>query len=175
MKIKGFHVGIIAAAALLSLVLFFVGQSLYQRHFVLNPILKELGAIKGVEGVQVLPAGEGKAFAFQLAAGADLARVYGEIEGKLRESFRKGTHTIILRDRRNKDLDVLYHRVHFAVYEAIARGNFVSLAEKVAEEARSSGVEDYRLTIDSKRVYLQFAQDGYYLYEVIPRQGEDRG
>ena len=58
MKIKGFHVGIIAAAALLSLVLFFVGQSLYQRHFVLNPILKELGAIKGVEGVQVLPAGE---------------------------------------------------------------------------------------------------------------------
>ncbi|HHY36491.1 MAG TPA: hypothetical protein GX518_02235 [Firmicutes bacterium] len=177
MNIKGLRVGIIVTAALVSFALFFAGQSIYQRHFVLNPLLEELGAIEGVEGVQVLTAEEGKSFAFQLAGGLDLARVYGEIEAKLRTGLGKEGYTIFLKDHRNRDLEEAYHRVHFALHEAIARGNFRDLADKVEEEARSLGIEDYRVTVDSERVYLQFELDGYYLYEVVPRQGnpERRG
>ncbi|HHW91618.1 MAG TPA: hypothetical protein GX735_02840 [Firmicutes bacterium] len=170
MNFKGLRVGIIFIAALLSFVLFFAGQSLYRRYFVLDPLLREVGAIEGVEGVQVLPAEEGKIFAFQVAGGKDLAKVYGEIDGKLRKRLGKEAYAIILKDYRNKDLEEVYHRVHYAVYEAIARGNFMYLAEKVEEEARTYGIKDYRVTVDSERVYLQFEQDGFYLYEVVSRE-----
>ena len=177
MNIKGFRLHIIVMVALVSFLLFFGGKFFYQRYLVLEPLLRQVRAIEGVEEVQVSSLGNGKLFAVSLGDVEDLVDTYGEIDRQLEEILGEQSYSLFLLDGRNKQLERVYHSIHFAIYEAIARGNFTHLAAVVNEEAADNGLGKYRVTVDNERVYLQLHLGDAYLYEIIsrPEYGEGRG
>ncbi len=175
MKVKGFRLHIIILVALISFLLFFGGKFFYQRYFVLEPLLRQVRAIEGVEEVGVSYPGNGKLFTVSLGDVEDLMDTYGEINGQLEKVFEKQSYTLFLQDGRNEILEGVYHPIHFAIYEAIAQGNFTHLAAFVSEQAADNGLEKHRVTVDGERVYLQLHLGDAYLYEIVSRTEYGKG
>ncbi|NLJ33119.1 MAG: hypothetical protein GX349_00775 [Firmicutes bacterium] len=175
MNIKGFRLHIIIAVALISILLFFAGKYCYQRYLVLEPLLKQVRAIEGVRDVQVSSLGGGRLFLVSLGDVEDLVDIYGKIDGQLAEVFEEQSYALHLLDARNEKLEEVYHSIHFAIYEAIDRGNFTHLADVVAKQALANGMGKYRVTVDGERVYLQLHLGEAYLYEIVPRGEPGKG
>ncbi|HZK17686.1 MAG TPA: hypothetical protein VFD15_00075, partial [Clostridia bacterium] len=56
----------------------------------------------------------------------------------------------------------------YIIYEAVARGNFNEMAERVTGESKSIGAEA-KIFIDEENVYIHLSKDNSYLNSVVPR------
>lgn len=174
MAFKGLRLHIIIPVAVLSFILLLLGQRLYYQSLVLNPLLKGLQDIEGVERVEVVGSKGKLEFLVFLGKVDNLASTYMQIDDQFMEILSEGGYRFSLQDRRDQKLKEVYHHIHFAIFEAITQGSFTRLAAIVDEKAQASGLQRYLVSVDEERVYLQLHLDDAYLYEVIPRVSPSR-
>ncbi|MGI6097884.1 MAG: hypothetical protein ACOYBM_07190 [Dethiobacteria bacterium] len=74
---------------------------------------------------------------------------------------------IKLCDQRNPQLIDIYNSLHLFLYEGQRRGNYAEMKSNIEREILKHNVDQYRLYVDHKRIYIQLLKGGHYLYQII--------
>lgn len=104
---------------------------------------------------------------------ADLQAAYEKLNADTKKVLRAEPYTIKLEDHRNQKLEAVSHRVNLYVQEALATGEFATMADRIEQEAAKAGVTAH-LTVDNDRVYVQMHDQGAYLYSVVDRHASEK-
>ncbi|MEW5761730.1 MAG: hypothetical protein AB1776_00845 [Bacillota bacterium] len=156
---------VILASLLATLAVLFGGQWLYLKYSLQQP-LREIMAADSIT-YRVEDGATLKVYV-RLKKPSDLMHEYRELDEKLRSALRDRPYQLIVEDRRSAALNEAFYRSQFAIYTAIAGGNFENMAEKVKENAAAVGAQA-RVWLDGQHVYVYMWKDDRYLVEVIPR------
>lgn len=167
--LQGLRIPVIVAVFVGSLGLALLGQQVLYGKQVTSPLIQELEAYEGVASVGVTSDKGRSEVWISLHDGVNLLQVYPEWEllatARLGDDF--GGIRII--DRRDEQLSEAYYQLHFGVAEAVMTGGFRELNEEAAQIATAWGLDNYRIDIDSARVYVQLERGDAYLVEIVPR------
>ena len=163
------RISTIIAASIITFVLIWCGQFLYQEFLLERPLVKKLTALEGVSEVHIEKGRQGSNLAITLGEVENLAKTFTMVEEVAAQRLVHGKYQITYVDNRSDYLEEIYERVHYAAYEAIALGNFTDLAATVAEEALAGNVDYQRVTVDENHLFIQLHSGQAYLYQIIPR------
>ncbi|MTI60643.1 MAG: hypothetical protein FH762_11835 [Firmicutes bacterium] len=167
MEFKGVKINIVAIVILIILISFFVGQHFYKVYNIDKPIKEEIAGVDGVKEVEMVNKDGKMDMILSLDPAIDFYHVYKEIEGIFADSKINDKGSIIIKNESNSDLDNVYYRLHYAIYEGIKTNKFVTMEENVAEIVEESEFTDYKLWIDNEAVYFQLNGDETSLYKKI--------
>lgn len=99
----------------------------------------------------------------------DLSKTYQEIEEALFLTYPENSVKIALIDKRNAYLETVFEKVHFALMEGERLGNYTEMSQKIDQLLeQEKELENYRLRVDQKNIYVQLETKNNFLYEVIP-------
>lgn len=98
----------------------------------------------------------------------DLAVVYRQLDEETGKVLRGLPYSLQVEDRRNGRLDETFRRVNLYVQEALATGQFATMADRAEGEAGKAGLTA-RVAVDSDRVFVQLHDNEWYLYSVVDR------
>lgn len=163
----GLRIPVVAVVLVLTLAVLLGGTYVYRRQTETSPLTRQSAAVEGVLAVATGRNGAVTELKVDLAAVADLRQTYRTLEGVAEGFVPRERLRLVLADRRTPELEALYHRVHYLVYEAAVRGTYSQLGQV---EVMLSGEERLaRVTVDERFVYVQIHdRDGAYLYELVP-------
>ncbi|HHY92057.1 MAG TPA: hypothetical protein GX511_01795 [Firmicutes bacterium] len=168
MKYRGYRVDVVGAVALLTVALLLTGRLAYTRYLVEKPLVRELKALPGVQGVELGQEHGRYVIRLELTQAANLAEVYRKAEQTSGESLGQGRFELKIIDKRSPELEDLYYRLHYYVEEALVRGNFSEAAARIESVAQAAGVKE-KLYVDRGHVYIELSQGQHFLYEVRER------
>lgn len=159
----------VLAAAAVTLALLLGINTLITRRTVEQPLQALYNSSPALESYQIERQGDTYEVRLCLKETPDLAAVYTELDHKTREILKKKDYVLEIKDHRNQQLEQSYRRMNLYVEEAMATGQFAEMADRIAQEADSTGLTA-RFAADSDRVYLQIHGEGGYLYSVVERE-----
>lgn len=160
------------AAVVITVLVLFGGQLLWQKYAVVKPLDRVFLNVNGVaEAVwdRENNSGEPSKLRVKLQDVDNLPETYEQIYMGAKKVLGKKPFAIVILDSRTGELEQFYYEVHFMVQEAIFTGNFSSLAERSAAKAAGENI-DLRVYVDAKNVYLQMKKEAAQMYVVVPRR-----
>ena len=165
---RGLKIPIILLVLVASLVVFWGARWLFNRFSIEQPLADFLKSQDYIETFEINRDGSLMQISVLLAPVENLEDTYVELDRGVRNILGGRLYELILRDKRDAQLENAFYYSQFAVYEAVMRGNYREMIDYVNEQAaeRSATVSVF---IDQDRIYLQMSHDNSYLYEVIPR------
>lgn len=172
MQIKGIRIYVVLVVVILMLSILIGAQYMYQRYSVEQPLFKLYAKTKLVDNITKIKLEEqGDTVSVTLVlnktdnlrqAYQDLYRSTGQVLGRDRFQMR-------LKDTRTRELENVFYRSQFVIYEALVKGSFPQMAGAIEANARVAGAEA-RIFMDERNIYVAMYKDKNYLYEVIPRK-----
>jgi hypothetical protein len=168
-KIKGFNVFAVVLAFLLTLTGGMMLDRVLAIYTMEKPFRQALEELETVESFEMQKKDGKFDLLIQLGNVNDLPHVYKEIYVLARNMLGKKVGIIVIRDNRDEILTELYHKVHYALYEAVENGNFSVMAEKIDEVLKPYDGITYKLFVDNDIIYFHMKHENKYLYEIIPR------
>ncbi|MHB1125526.1 MAG: hypothetical protein ACYC2T_01000 [Bacillota bacterium] len=167
MKLKGWHLPLVVIFTLLALTLLLGGQRLYVKNYKEQPLLRKMAAVDTVKQVKMAQNSQGTTFMVQLGPVPNLQKTYlALLEATKGESQPV---ELVIEDQPSPKLEKVWYNSQFAVYQAVAQGDFTEMFHAVEKESLDAGLVKFQLYVDGQRVYLQLEDQGKYLYKVIPR------
>lgn len=172
MKMAGIKVHLVIIFLLLTLVILVVGNMLYQKYYLTEPLFKLYQKTKVVQDYHVDGQGRVKKVLVEMKKTNNLQKSYNELLAGTAQVLGNSEITLELKDRRNDKLEKIYYDSQLIIYEALLKGNFTNMAEAIKKQAKAAGAEA-QISIDKNNIYLQLVQGDNYLYEIIPRNTTD--
>lgn len=149
-----------------TLVILLLGNYLWQRTAVERPLLQVLKQDEAVIKAAFISDGRKPTVEVVLGDLTHLSLAVRRIDAMIKK-MQPNVAQVIYQDLSNEALERVYDRLHFAVYEAKATGNFVTLEERFLSIVSDSSLTFYRLEVDSEAIYVQLHDGGSYLYRVV--------
>lgn len=153
---------IVALGVLLS------SYNLYQKYMVEKPLTEKLLLMEEINKVEVDKVNKvNKLYSFKVYLGKveNIQKSYAEIDSTIDDTI-KGEYNIEIKDERNQRLDEFYDDLQPALYQGLARKEYLWLDEQINQRSRNQDIKA-RLLVDNERVYLQLEDGNSYLYSVI--------
>lgn len=166
---KGLKIHIIVLACVVTLGAALIGQRFFYQARVADPLRAQIAEVSGVAGVTYQTSGGKRFVNLQLTDNADLRTVYTAADKLSRQSLGAAYGGILVQDNRNSTLTDSFYRMHFYVQQGIATGLFTDMAVGIDRIAEQEGLSSHKVFVDQDNVYVQLAQGGSHLYEVIAR------
>ncbi|SDE19068.1 hypothetical protein [Sporomusa acidovorans] len=164
-------------ALVLTLIVLFSGQFLWNKYAVTNPISKMFQNVNGVESVTVGQQSNNNEkikIYVKLNHVSNLQTLYSEIVDGLKQMDNGKKYDIVIQDNRTPELEEFYYQIQYYIQEAIFTGNFASMAESVGIKANNDGVTE-KIYIDADNIYLQLVKGNAAMYMIIPRNNNGQG
>ncbi|SFG48634.1 hypothetical protein SAMN05660649_01801 [Desulfotomaculum arcticum] len=168
MHIKGIKIHVVIIALVAGLAAFLGAQWLYKGLNFQKPLIAKLENNPVVISYKIDDSADIYKINLALSESVDLMNSYQQIFHDVKQVMGKRPFTIELTDRRNNQLDNVYGKGKFAIYEALQNGDFVQMASNLNLYASEAGIES-KVDIDDHNIYWQMKDDQHYLYSVIPR------
>lgn len=166
MKNHDFRIAVFAVALLVSLGLFLGGYSL-DHQLVARSTRTGLTALCGGP-VQMEKEGKATVISVQLGPVDNLQRTWNDMTKLIEKKTASDKYRIVIKDRRNQDLQTAFDHLQPVIYEAAANSTFVALQRELDTYLGDRGI-DYQLYLDNGHIYLQMQEGDHYLYQVIDR------
>lgn len=167
---RGFKISVMIAAFVAVVA---VGAGL--RHFyaekrVIDPLSREASALPGVAHVEIIRRRDGLVDVNVALADPDrIGDIYPKLETMARQILGGGFGAVVIQDRPSPRLEQAYHRIHYAVHEALLTGRFAWMAEAVERELQREGDISYRVTVGDRHLFITLRDGESELIRVIPR------
>ena len=173
MLFRGFKLHIILITFIICLAVALGGRHLAYSQRVVGPLEREFGALEGMRQVSIVSNGDRTDVVLEVTPGADLPEIYREAERLARARLGARLGQVRLADRRTPELVDAFHRMHLALQEGAATGQFTRMAQQLEALAADIPRVDYRVYVDDRHVYVLLMDDEGYLIEQIARPGRD--
>lgn len=167
---RGFRWLYVAAAAVITLAVLSVSYSSYEKVGVKRPLLSELSAHSDVAGADVRREGPETVVDIDLEKVPDLAVTYRALDEIVERHMGTAAYRIRLEDAGSPGLDAAYHLIHFYVEEAAVRGTFGEMISESSKRLEEAGYNDYKISVDKDRIYVQISDSSGYLYRIVDRE-----
>lgn len=171
MQIKGIRIYVVLVVVMLMMGLLMGAQYFYQRYNVEQPLFKlysETKLVDNINNIKLEEQGGTVAVTLSLNRTDNLRRAYRELNRYTGQILGSEGFKIQIKDTRSRELEDIYYRSQFVIYEALAKGSFTEMAAAIEKNARSAGAEA-RVYMDEKNIYVALYKGKNYLYEVVPR------
>lgn len=170
MKIKGIRLNVVIAVIAITLAVLLTIQFLYQKYNVEQPLFKLYSQTKLVEKAPIIEQkGNLVNVILDVKKTENLKLAYQDLNNYTEQVMGSTKFTIQLKDNRNKALEDVYYQSQFIIYEALAKGNFTTMAAVIQQNAAKVGA-DALVFIDNDHIYVEILKGNNYLYEIIPRK-----
>ncbi len=163
MNFKNLKWPVVVITCILCVSLFWGVYYLRQKQFIEEPLMQALQALEEVEEVTLTAKGGNIEIRLEVHKLADLSGFYATVEKTVVELY-KGEYTLIIEDHPDEVIDAAYQKIHLALYEAMAMGNYVSMGNYIDEVQSQYGLEEYRVMVTDDYVYLELENGDAYLY-----------
>ncbi len=169
--LKGLRVWVVVTTLLVALAVLFGCHWLFEKQYREEPLITSLENMPGVNKVTIINRKETKQpqIIVALEEVSDLKETYILLQKEISRAFDTERLIIDIKDNASPQLEALWYRSHFAVYEALENGTFTNMEASLRTITKQAGIKNYKVQVDDKRLYLQFHQNGYYLYRVLNR------
>lgn len=161
----------LVAAVFVGVVLIGLGaRSIYYQKRVIDPLAAAAAEVPGVLAIDVVTtASGGKEVVARLGPDVPLESTYVLIEELSQTALGSAYGRLRIEDRRTPRLVEAYHRIHFALQEAVMTGRFAAMSQEV--EARLSEFPDvaHWVYVGDRHLFVRLTAGENYLYEVIAR------
>ena len=174
MSNKGLKWEYVVLVAVLTLAALSLAYYSYDSLWVMRPLQVSLSTDPDVTGVKMTKSNGVLVIELSLGRVDDLATTYNRLYSEVSGRLQPGTFQIAVTDQRDGRLGDAYRQIHYYLEEAALRGNFGAMIDACSAVLSRSGIEDYRITVDDRRIYVQLTLGDRYLYEVLeqrPQQG----
>ncbi|OPX86698.1 MAG: hypothetical protein A4E53_02730 [Pelotomaculum sp. PtaB.Bin104] len=168
MQWQGLKVPVIIFSLLLGLVVIFGIQWVYQKYSFQNPINTVLASNEAVDSFQVKTEGGIIKVTLAIKSDAELMKSYQTVQKDLAQKMGRRQYYLELTDSRDDQLQQLWYKCQFPVYQAIAQGSYQNMADELNREAGLAGSEA-KIYIDQQNLYIRLKKDGRTLDQVIAR------
>lgn len=165
----------VALAAVLTLAALSLAYYSYDSLGVMRPLQQSLSADPDVTSVKMTKSTGTLDIEVALAGVDDLEATYGRLFSLASKRLQPGTFQITVADQRDQRLADVYRQIHYYLEEAALRGNFGAMIDACSEVLSREGIEDYRITVDERRIYVQLVLGDHYLYEVLEQTRLQQG
>jgi|SRR5690554_277250 len=167
MDMKRIKLHVVLISFILVLVLGLVGQSYIHQSRVVEPLVRDLKDVYGVEEVSFVKAG--RMVQVRLSDDAYLAETVPTVQ-RIIQSY--GDFSLVLLDKPTPSAQRAFQHMMFVVEEAVAQGSFQSMEAGVKEIAEEYGLS-LTIALDRSYIYLQLSEgadnDEGQLIRVISR------
>jgi hypothetical protein len=136
-----------------------------------QPLHEMLARAPQVESYTVVRSDDRQTITVRLKEAADLKKAYGDLDQEVRKILKAVPYEIKVEDRRTPELEQAAQRLDLYVQEALATGQFATMAERIEAEAAKVGARA-SVAVDGQRVYVSIRKGDGYLYEVVQRTTE---
>lgn len=136
-----------------------------------QPLREMLGKAPQVESYTVSREGDRQVITVRLKPSESLKTAHRELDQEISRLLKAVPYEIKIEDRRSPELEQAAGRLDLYVHEALATGQFATMAERLEQEAQKVGATA-EVAIDGKRVYVAVRKGDAYLYSVIERPQE---
>lgn len=175
MKFRGYRIHIILITCALIVAIGFSAQRfVYGRH-VHASIVADFKHIDGVDAVELIERGKYTDVALTVESVPDFLSLYNEASQLSRERLGEKSGEIVIYDTRTPELEDAFDRIHLALYEAAATGQFTYMQSAVKEILANTPVDEYTLSVDHEAIYVQLYADDAVMRERIVRTGPGIG
>lgn len=164
---------IVVLVVVVSCLVIFTGQFLYQRLYVNNPLTKELKQLPEVTNLEIEENNHNAHITITLGKVKNLEKSYLEIN-KVVEKREGRLAKLEIIDNPNSLLEDIYREMNFSIQEGIVTGNFAEMYLKLESFAQERGLKEWSVSMDQNNIYLQMQEKDHYLYRVIPRAGSEK-
>ncbi len=174
MSKQGFKWELAALIAVLTLALLSAGYYVYHSFGVKRPLENVLKGDPDILSLKLVESKGTTDIVVEIGEISDLRETYTRLRG-LAEDKLGPKISVSIKDTRDEDLQDAYHAVHYYLEEAATRGNFGEMirSSQVALEERR--LDEFNVTVDKERIYVQMGKNGAYLYEVLNRASGGAG
>ncbi len=169
MNIKNLKWPVVILSFALCLLVFFGVHYLRQKQFIEEPLAQALEAMEEVQGVELKNRGGQLEIALTITRLEDFPLFYERVERAVCELY-KGDYTLEFKDNPGPEVQAAYRKIHLALFEAAAQGNFVAMGRHVEEVGAAYGLETCRVLVTEEYMYLELTKDEGYLYRRFNRQ-----
>lgn len=160
---------VIIVSFLFLLSIFYGFRFYQQKQTIEEPLFKLFDEIKEVKDAEIKYGPEYITLILEMEYVNNLYSEESKIKKEVEEIIGKKEYRIEFKDNRNQELEQLYYKVHYTLYEAAAKGNFVQMSGEVEDIMNNFNVDGYRLIVEEENLYFQVKKGDYYLYEIVPR------
>lgn len=149
------------------------GQWAYEKR-VRSPLEDSLLTVAGVESVSVEPAAGLRSLSpsdvrVRLSREADLEHVYLQLEQLAEEALGPRLGEIRMDDDRDASLEEALRAMRFSIEEAVVTGHFRRMSEDIAAIASEHALDDVRVSMDRRFIYLTLVREEAYLHHLVAR------
>lgn len=173
MEIKGKRLGVMILALGITVVLLTFGRTFYQEDFIEKPLVKVLQNNKDIKQVQVLTAKKNMKIVVELDWTQQLPQIYTVLEEQVEEALGDKPYDLILKDRRSEELVRIFNEINIYLQEAMSRGNFAEMDGAIKTYLHEQSDVKYQMNVDTKYVYVSLKKGEFFLYEILPRLGDE--
>lgn len=158
----------IAIAAFFTLIILFLGQYFYEyrtekllvKKLMENEFIKSVEIVKDVEGLTIVT---------ELDQVNNLMAVYKQIEQDSRKYIKDNNLIIQFINKTDNLIETVYENdVQFILYEALQRGNFTEMRDKLDILETANGIS-IKTFLDSENIYVQISHGTFGFYNVVKR------
>ncbi|MHB1041936.1 MAG: hypothetical protein ACYC0Q_03760 [Eubacteriales bacterium] len=168
MQWHGLKIPVIIAAMLAGMAVLFAVQWAFQSISYEQPLNAALHDNEAVESYQIATKGQLVKISVAFKYDADLMEAYKQVQQDLTRVMGKRRYELDITDSRDDVLKGVWYQSQFAVYQALAQGNYLDMQSFVEREAGSDGV-DARIDLDQNNIYLRFKREGHTMDQVLAR------
>ncbi len=169
MQVKGLKVVVIIVTVAVTLALLFGIQFVNERLNIEKPLFKLYSDTKLVLKPSIAKEGDTTEIKLTVKKTDNLFTAYQDIKTKTDKIMGDSKYQIKLIDKRSPALDDIYSNCQFVIYEALAKGNFTTIPDKIDTIAAKAGATT-KVYIDQDNIYISLYKGDGYLYEIIPRK-----
>lgn len=170
MQFQGLRVHFILLALAAGMVLLFGLQWMYNFSQVDKPLKVFFARQAEIKGYEIEQKGGGRLrISLDLGPVANLRETYAHIEGGVKDILGGRPFDLDIRDNRDSQLIDDFYRLHYDLEEALATGEFTAMSTELTRKEQDLGLNNLRVFVDSRHLYVQLMRGDRYLYEILPR------
>ena len=169
MNIKNIRWPVVIVTFALCLSVFWGIHHLRQKQFIEEPLLQALEGLEEVEGVELRSKSGSLEIRIRAPRLEDFPDFHQRLEGIVTGLYR-GDYILILEDAPDPEIRAAYQKVHLALFEAMAQGNYVSMGDYVARVGAEHGLDTCRVAVTEGHIYLEMKNGEAYLYRRFVRE-----
>ncbi len=170
MKVFGMRLPVVFIFVILALAVLITFNQLYHRFYVEKQMVSVLTGLSGVEQVDSYKEGQTTVYTVSLAKDVNVQALFYAINRKTGSRITQNTR-IELVDKRDAATDSLWGKIQFPVFQALAQGDFSTMAEGVEALTAVHDSADIEILIDHQYLFIRVSIGEAYRYEILQRTG----